>query len=99
MEDNTILIGKKDKPFHKGMLQGIIANGGQFQVGNIVIEVVAQKGDFRHIQIYMQGLNSNPVKQTWVRTKKEKEIVIKEVVKKPVQKKLTTTMTDEVIEL
>ena len=104
MEDNQILIAKK--VMHKRALQGIISSGGKFQVGNIIVEVVAQSGDFRHVQIYQQGLNAKPVKQSWVKSKKviEKKIVEKEKVvykekPKKEQKKLTTTVTDEVITL
>ena len=97
MEDNTILIGKKQ--VHSGATIGIVKNGGRFQVGNIIIEFIGQDSVFRTVQVYQQGIGAMPVKQTWVRTKKEKVIITKEVVKKPEQKKLTTTVTNEVIEL
>jgi len=101
MEDNTILIGKKI--VHKGLMQGILANGGKIQVGNIVIEVIAQAGDFRHVQVYQQGIDAKPAKQTWVRTKKGKtivkeKIVYKEKPKAPI-KRMTTQVTKEVITL
>jgi len=99
--DNTILIGKK--VCHKGALMGTISNGGKLQVGNIIIEVVAQDGDFRHVQIYQQGIGAAPIKQGWVKTKKgptviKEKIVVKEAPKSE-KKKLTTTFTDEVITL
>jgi hypothetical protein len=96
MEDNTILLGKKI--MHSGAMMGIVKNGGQFQVGNIIIEVVAQSGDFRHVQIYQQGCGATPVKQSYVRTKKV-QAPKPEPKAKPEKKRMTTTVTDEVMTL
>jgi len=86
--NNTILIGKK--VCHRGALLGTVSNGGKIQVGNIIIEFVAQSGDFRHVQVYQQGLGATPVKQTWVKTKKGKTIIKEKekIVTKVVERKV-----------
>lgn len=95
-----VLVGKKN--MHKGALMGVVSNGGQFQVGDYVIELVALNKDFSIVQVYRQGLDATPVKQGWTKTKKviEKQIVEK-VVAPPKKEtpKLVTDYSEEVMEL
>jgi len=73
MTDNKILKAKHS--LHKGMLFGILSNGGSFNVGNIQIEVIAKEGNFRTVQVYEYAFDGVVEKQGWVKPKVVKEKV------------------------
>jgi hypothetical protein len=96
--DNAILIGKKN--MHKGAMIGMISSGGMFQIDKYIIEFVALNGQYSTVQIYQQGIDAKPIKQSWNKTKKVIEKKIVEVPKKKQETpKLITEFSDEVIEL
>jgi hypothetical protein len=99
--ENTILLAKKN--MNKFAVQGIVSNGGKFQVGNIIIEFVALNEAFTIVQVYQQGLDAVPVKQTWVKSKKGKTIIKEKIIEKAPEKKeqkiLVTDTSEEVLEL
>ena len=90
---DKVLIAKSEKPKHKGALHGIISNGGVFSIGPYEIEFAALNDTFTQVQIYHKGIDSNPTKQRWVKTKKVVEKP-KET-KKEAQKKLQEQFKEE----
>lgn len=80
VERQKVLIGRSS--FHKGMLFGIVSNGGKFNVGEYQVEIVGREGNFVKIQLHRYAIDAEAEKQTWVRTKTQKQILIKEVPKK-----------------
>jgi len=85
---------KAQKVHNKGFLFGILSSGGSFNVGNLQVEIVAKEGKFVTVQVYEYGLDVEPEKQGWVKTKKVVEKV--EVFKKPEQQPLLFEHSSEV---
>jgi len=81
---------------HKGSLFGIINRGGKISIDGFILEVVADNSDYRTLQIYECAKGITPKVQYYRQVKKQ--VVKKEVYKKPKPKQETIKVDTKVHE-
>ncbi len=77
-----------EKTMHKGAMHGHISNcGGTIDLGNgKAIRFIGLNNTFLTLQLLDYGVGVNVKTSSWRKTKVKKEVVIKEVEKKPEEK-------------
>ena len=89
---DKVLIGKKDT--NSRALFAIISNGGQIQVGNVILEVIATSTTQRIIQTYQVAMDARPIKQNWVKCASKPPVA-----NKPKTTTLNSVFSDETMEI